>query len=89
MISVFSRLTMSAGIPAGPITPPQDTASNPGMPDSLTVGISGNEELLFAPVTAIGRIEPLLILGIPAMMVGNIMLTVPDMTSGIPGESPL
>ena len=79
----------SAGNPPGPITPPQDTASKPGMPASFTVGNSGSEELRRKPVTAIGRIEPLRILGMPAMMVGNIMLTVPEMTSGMPGASPL
>ncbi len=40
-ISRWSRWTISRGVPAGATRPYQDCVSNPGNPDSATVGTSG------------------------------------------------
>lgn len=52
MISVLSLATMSAGVPGGARIPCHDPVSNPGTPDSATVGTSGREDIRVAPETA-------------------------------------
>ena len=48
----FSQLALagSAALPAGPSTPYQASAENPGKPCSATVGTSGNAGERFGPV---------------------------------------
>src|ERR1039458_8056329 len=88
-ISVFRRLMISGGVPAGAITPPHDTDSKPGRPDSVTVGTSGSEGIRLALVTAIARSLPDLTFGIAAIAVGNATAMAPDITSVRLGVSPL
>jgi hypothetical protein len=49
---------MGRGVPAGSHSPYHEVTSNDGKPDSIAVGISGNDGERFADVTAIGRMVP-------------------------------
>lgn len=53
-----SFATTGRGVPAGTHSPYQEVISNPASPDSIAVGISGNEGERFADVTMIGFTEP-------------------------------
>src|SRR3990172_9535974 len=62
-ISWFSRLTIAAGVPAGPNMHNVDTDSYPGRPEAATVGNSGNAMEGCAPETAKALNLPDLICG--------------------------
>src|SRR5262249_34292601 len=58
--SALSFAITGAGVPAGASSPYQVFASNPGKPDSATVGTAGSSGERFAEVTASARSLPLL-----------------------------
>ena len=84
----FNFLIMSAGVPAGAITPYQPIDFVPFRPSSSKVGISGRLGVRLSEVTAIGFTAPPLIWPIaegPSVMPSGIC---PATTSAVTGPLP-
>ena len=80
---------IAGGVPAGASRPNHDDASNPGRPDSATVGTSGYAGARVAEVTANARSFPDLICGSDGGRLSNINCTCPAIRSCNAGALPL
>ncbi len=87
--SVLSFAMTSLGVAAGANMPNQASTSNPGKPDSFSVGTSGSALEREIEVTAIGRRRPAFTLGTAAEMFSNRIWTSPPSTAAIEGPLPL
>ena len=87
--SAFSLATISLGVPMGTASACQAHASNPGIPDSATVGRSGSAAMRLSLATASALILPALICGAPAARSRNISGIWPPSRSWIAGPAPL
>lgn len=80
---------MSGGVPAGANSPIQLLTSNPGKPNSATVGTSGNATVRARPIDAIARSLPAFTCGSTVGIVANDNCVWPLNKSAIAGELPL
>src|SRR4029079_7266367 len=80
---------MGLGVPAGARTPNHDDASNPGSPDSASVGTSGSAAERSALVTASARNLPALMNESDDGRLSNINCTCPPIRSVSAGLLPL
>src|SRR5262249_15420944 len=76
-ISVAILSTMSLGVPVGAISPFQVSTSNPGKPDSATVGTSGSCGARSLLETARSRIEPAVACGMASETFENMVGQMP------------
>src|SRR5581483_3487434 len=83
-----NRAMIAFGVPAGASSPYQAVASNPGKPNSATVGTSGKDAMRRDPVVATARSLPSLTCGSTTLS-PNMSCTSPRRTSAIAGAAPL
>ena len=88
MASAFSRLTTSAGVPAGAMKQVQAKISSPGSPSSAIVGTAGNSFSLLGPKTARGEL-PLMMYGCDSAMNPSTICTCLLAASTSAGAGPL
>ena len=88
-MSALSFLVTSGGVSAGASTPYQMPTSNPGNPDSATVGSWGTSGERLVLVTASSRSRPLSENGLAVIAEGNIISIRPLTRSGMAAEVPL
>ena len=88
-IAELSLLMTDDGVFAGATIPIQDDASKPGKPDSLMVGVLGNNSSRFGLADARARKRPDLICGKAVATSKNITGICPEMRSSTAGPAPL